>query len=120
MLYPANSVSATNGVPAALMCRARDYILHQFYRDEAIDRKRICLVAQIPTDEVTEILTSIAKWSRTNGWHLLLPPDKEFEEKHQELKIRQDSYWRMKEEMFLEMESDAKSPRRKRKISERK
>lgn len=102
------------------MCRARDYILYQFYRDEVIDRKQICLVTQIPTDEITEILTSIAKWNRTNGWHLILPPDREFEEKHQELKIRQDSYWRVKEEMFQEMETEAKSPRRKRKISERK
>lgn len=27
VLYPANSFSATSGVPAELMCRARDYVV---------------------------------------------------------------------------------------------
>lgn len=28
ILYPAGSISGTNGVPAELMCRARDYIVN--------------------------------------------------------------------------------------------
>lgn len=116
-IYPAKIVSATNGVPAELMCRARDYILYQFYRNEFIDRKKISLITQIPPEEVVEVLQTIAKWDGRNGWQLLMPQNLQFEERNPELKQRQDVYWRSKEELFTEMEQEARSPRRKRKIS---
>lgn len=121
-LYPAESVSGTNGVPAELMCRARDYILYQFYRDEVIDRRKISNVTQIPADEVKDILLTVA-YRHQKQWRLLLPPSPQFEEQHQEVKQRQDAYWRAKESTYLEWqrqaEAEEKSPRRKRKTSER-
>lgn len=116
-IYPPNTVSTTNGVPAEQMCRARDYILYQFYRNEFIDRKKISLVTQLPPDEVKELLSTISKWDGKNCWQLLLPPNTQFEEQHVELKQRQDILWRSKDEIFAEMEYEARSPRRKRKIS---
>lgn len=100
------------------MCRARDYILYQFYRDEVVDRRKISNTTQIPADEVKEILQTVAKWEQ-NKWQLLLQPNPEFDDQHQELKLRQDAYWRGKEENFQELETEDKSPRRKRKISVR-
>lgn len=117
VIYPPKTVSATNGVSAELMCRARDYILYQFYRNEFIDRKKISTVTQVPPDEVKELLLTISKWEGKNGWQLLRPPDQRFEQKYPELKQRQDNFWRSKEEHFIEMEQEARSPRRKRKIS---
>lgn len=100
------------------MCRARDYILYQFYRNEYIDRKKISIVTQIPPDEVKEILLTIAKWDRLSGyWQMITPPNLQFDEQYQELKQRQDVYWRAKDELFQELEQEAKSPRRKRKTS---
>ena len=99
------------------MCRARDYILYQFYRNEFIDRKKISLVTQVPPDEVKELLQTISKCDGKNGWQLLRAPDLRFEQKYPELKQRQDIFWRSKEELFIEMEQEARSPRRKRKIS---
>lgn len=116
-IYPPKTVSSTNGVSAELMCRARDYILYQFYRNEFIDRKKISTVTQVPSDEVKELMLTIAKWDSKNGWQLLRPPCPRFEQKYPELKQRQDIFWRSKEEIFLEMEQEARSPRRKRKIS---
>lgn len=116
-IYPPKSVSPTNGVSAELMCRARDYILYQFYRNEFIDRKKISLVTQIPPDEVKEILLTISKFLGKNGWQLLRSPNSQFEEKYPEIKQRQDVFWRSKDEAFLELEQEARSPRRKRKIS---
>lgn len=116
-IYPAKTVSSTNGVSAELMCRARDYILYQFYRNEFIDRKKISLIAQVPAEEVVELLATVAKLDGKNGWQLLCPPNLRFEQKYPELKQRQDNYWRSKEEIFMEMEQEARSPRRKRKIS---
>lgn len=117
VIHPPKSVSATNGVPAELMCRARDYILYQFYRNESIDRKRIGLITQVPPDEVKELLQGLASYCQKYGWQLLRPPDLRFETEHSELKQRQDLFWKSKDENFLELEQDAKSPRRKRKIS---
>lgn len=121
-LYQPESVSGINGVPAELMCRARDYILYQFYRNEVIDRRKISNVTQIPADEVKQILLTVAKRHRKQ-WQLLVPPNPQFEEQHQEVKQRQDAYWRAKEATYLEWqrlaEVEEKSPRRKRKVSER-
>lgn len=116
-IYPSKTVSKTNGVSAELMCRARDYILYQFYRNEFIDRKKISTVTQVPSDEVLELLSTISKWDGKNGWQLLCPANLRFEQKNPELKQRQDNFWRSKEELFLEMEQEARSPRRKRKTS---
>lgn len=99
------------------MCRARDYILYQFYRNEFIDRKKISNVTQVPAQEVEELLQTVSKWDSKSGWQLLQPPNQRFEQKYPELKQRQDNFWRSKEEIFIDLEQDARSPRRKRKIS---
>lgn len=119
ILYPEKSVSSTNGVTADLMCRARDYVIYQFYRNEPVDRKKISVVVQIPSEEIKDILQTMASFHRKNGWQLLRPPNYQFEEQFQELKQRQDLFWHAKEELFLELEHEAKSPRRKRKVSQR-
>lgn len=123
-LYLPDSVSGTNGVPAQLMCRARDYILYLFYRNERIDREKISNITQIPMEEVKEILLTVAM-RIDKQWQLVQPPNPIFEQQHEELKQRQDAYWRAKESslyqrMELEERSrEDKSPRRKRKLSER-
>lgn len=104
------------------MCRARDYILYQFYCNESIDRRKISNITQIPADEVYELLLTVAKRHKKQ-WQLILPADPNFDREHPEVKQRQDAYWRAKELTYLEwqrqVEADEKSPRRKRKISER-
>lgn len=52
----------------------------------------------------------------TKNWILILPPDISFETKYQELKQRQDIYWKAKEVKFQEMEENI-LPRRTRKKS---
>lgn len=116
-IYAPKTVSPTNGVSAELMCRARDYILYQFYRNEFIDRKKISTVTQVPPEEILELLQTISKLDGKSGWQLLCPPNYRFEQKYPELKQRQDIFWRSKDDLFLEMEQEARSPRRKRKIS---
>lgn len=82
------------------------------------------LNTQLPPDEVKEILLTVAKLEKSkNKWHLLQSPDVQFEKNNQELKQRQDVYWRAKEVKFQEMEMDQKSQSkrsRKRSIRESK
>lgn len=122
ILYPADSVSSIHGVPAEFMCRARDYVLYQFSKMDYVSRQKVILNTQLPADEVKEILLTVAKLDTAkNKWHLLQPPDVQFEKNNQELKQRQDVYWRAKELKFQEMEMDQKSQskrQRKRSIRE--
>lgn len=87
-----------------------------------VSRQKVILNTQLPADEVKEILLTVAKLDTAkNKWHLLQPPDVQFEKNNQELKQRQDVYWRAKELKFQEMESDQKSQskrQRKRSIRE--
>lgn len=98
--------------------------LYQFSKFEYVSRQKVILNTQIPPDEVKEILLTVAKLDNSkNKWHLLLSPDVEFEKNNQELKQRQDVYWRAKEIKFQEMEMDQKSQSkrsRKRSIRETK
>ncbi|XP_031623185.1 DNA-directed RNA polymerase III subunit RPC5 [Contarinia nasturtii] len=121
VIYPPKTVSSTNGVSAELMCRARDYIIYQFHRNEFIDRTKISTVTQVPPEEVKELLQTIAKWDGKNGWQLLQPPvattNTRSESWYKEVETRQDNFWRAKDSLFAQMEQEARSPRRKRKIS---
>lgn len=62
-------------------------------------------------------MLSCGRPDKTNGWVLLQPPDPTFEEKYQELKERQEVYWRAKEVKFQEMETERGPPKRTRKRS---
>lgn len=86
-------------------------------KNEFIDRKKIAVITQIPPEEVKQILLSCGRPDATNGWALLQPPDTTFEEKYQELKERQEVYWRAKEVKFQEMEIERGPPKRTRKRS---
>lgn len=61
---------------------------------------------------------SIAKLDLSSNWKLIQLPDPTFESKFQELKQRQDVYWRAKEQKFKEMEEQI-LPKRTRKKSMR-
>lgn len=61
---------------------------------------------------------SVAGPVKKYGWQLLQPPDPTFEDKYQELKERQEVYWRAKEVKFQEMESERSKRPRKRSIRE--
>ncbi|KAJ6641862.1 DNA-directed RNA polymerase III subunit RPC5 [Pseudolycoriella hygida] len=109
-LYPDGSVSAIHGVPAEFMRRGRDYVLYQFSKMDYVSRQKVILNTQLPPDEVHEILQTVAQLDRLkNKWHLLLPPDLQFEKNNQEIKQRQDNIWRAMEVKFQEMELDQKS-----------
>lgn len=118
ILYPVGSVSSLHGVPAELMCRARDYILFKLIKNDYLDRRKIALVVQMPAEELLEIFQSVAKLQPNKGWELLLPPDDSFELKYPDIVQRQQLYWRAKDEMFREMDLE-KSPKRVRKKSVR-
>lgn len=96
--------------------------LYQFSKMDYVSRQKIILNTQLPPDEVKEILLTVAKLDTSkNKWHLLQSPDIQFEKNNQELKQRQDVYWRAKELKFQEMEMDQKSQSkrsRKRSIRE--
>ncbi|XP_055373249.1 DNA-directed RNA polymerase III subunit RPC5 [Condylostylus longicornis] len=116
ILYPEESVSKTNGVSAELMCRARDYVIYKFSKQEYLHRRKVIIATQLPPEETTEILTSIAKLNPEKKWELLLPPDVGFESRYPDLVQRQEGMWNLTQEKYLGMDFE-KSPKRSRKRS---
>lgn len=123
ILYPAEFVSLINGVPAEVMCRGRDYVIHKLMRNEMnfLNRQKISTITQLPHEETREILESVACVKindRAKVWDVLKPPDYDFEKRHPEIVQRQEAFWKAQEEKFVEMETE-KSEKRVRKKSVR-
>lgn len=114
VLYPANTFSATSGVPAELMCRARDYVLYQFTQNQHVERKKMSSVLKIPSEEIKEIFTGIAKLRRhSKEWELKLPNDVDFIIKYGDFAQKQDSMWKHRFQQLSQFLKDNMSQRRK-------
>lgn len=113
IIYPEGSVSGTNGVPAEQMCKARDYILYRFTQCDKLERQQLALITQLPTEEIREILCSVARLNSDRTWSLLLPPNEEFSANEQEISDRQNAFWTARADKFNEMEKCTKRVRKK-------
>ncbi|XP_048508033.1 DNA-directed RNA polymerase III subunit RPC5 isoform X2 [Athalia rosae] len=120
LVYPKDTVSAHNGIPTDLMCRARDYVLLAFTESQYIDRKPISSVIKLPSEEVTEIFTNLARHQPKKGWTLILPRNQEFLDRYPEISQRQDMLWEAKRKHLREaMETHNQPPQRQRRKSNR-
>ncbi|XP_034481389.1 DNA-directed RNA polymerase III subunit RPC5 [Drosophila innubila] len=119
VVFPEKMLSHANGVTAEQMIRARDYILYRFSRTPYLYRNQVMTATQLPPAETLDVLSTVARVNSTKRWELLLPPDKEFEQKHVELVQRQELHWRATEQSYNEMDW-AKETKRVRKRSTRK
>ncbi|XP_054732152.1 DNA-directed RNA polymerase III subunit RPC5 [Anastrepha obliqua] len=116
IIYPADTLSNSNGVSSELMIRARDYVLFRFSRVKYLYRRQVISATQLPPDEAAEVLHSVARLNSEKKWELLVTPNKEFEQRYPELVQRQEMVWRATEQTYNEMDFE-KSPKRSRKRS---
>ncbi|XP_055625347.1 DNA-directed RNA polymerase III subunit RPC5 [Toxorhynchites rutilus septentrionalis] len=113
IIYPEGSVSRTNGVPAEQMCKARDYILYRYTQCDTLERHQLALITQLPTEEIHEILNSVAKLNSDRSWSLLLPPNEDFSTNELEISDRQNAFWAAQADNFNDMEKCTKrSPKK--------
>ncbi|XP_053690133.1 DNA-directed RNA polymerase III subunit RPC5 [Sabethes cyaneus] len=119
-IYLEGSVSSINGVPAEQMCKARDYILYRFTQCDKLDRHQLALITQLPTEEIREILCSIAKLNSDRSWSMLLPPNEDFSGTELEISDRQNAFWTARADKFNEMEKSNKRVRKRSARSESK
>ncbi|XP_029043499.1 DNA-directed RNA polymerase III subunit RPC5 [Osmia bicornis bicornis] len=120
LIYAKDTVSSYNGIPAELMCRARDYVLLSFTEHEYLHRKTIASVIKLHTDEIKEIFTNLAIHEPKKGWRLIIPPCKEFSERYPEIAQRQEMFWEAKRKYLREaMEVQNQIPQRQRRKSNR-
>lgn len=56
--------------------------LLSFTEHEFLDRKTISSVIKLPPDEIKEIFINLAVHEPKKGWHLVIPPTKEFIERY--------------------------------------
>ncbi|XP_063240681.1 DNA-directed RNA polymerase III subunit RPC5 [Bacillus rossius redtenbacheri] len=96
VLHPKDSASDLHGVPAEIMCRARDHILHQLDQHQFVDRRQVAAEVRLPFEEVKELLSQVARLRPGRGWELLLPLDDDFLSRHPEVAERQRLWWEAK------------------------
>ncbi|KAK2576209.1 hypothetical protein KPH14_005579 [Odynerus spinipes] len=120
LIYLKDTVSSQNGIPAELMCRARDYVLLSFTEQQFLDRKAISTVIKLPSEEIREIFVNLATHQPKKGWQLLVPPNKEFCERYPEIAQRQEMFWEAKRKYLREiLEPQTQVPQRQRRRSNR-
>ncbi|XP_046406412.1 DNA-directed RNA polymerase III subunit RPC5-like [Ischnura elegans] len=126
LLYPECTRSRYNGVPASIMCRARDYLLTMFYQQKYVSQIKFIDFVKIPREEAKEMLTDIAMYYTSKGWDLIFPDDDDFMERYPEVAKGQQKLLEDRRAIldvaFKEMHEPSKSPdvpRRQRKKSGR-
>lgn len=70
---------------------------------------------RIPTEEVKEIFTGIAKLKHNKGWELALPTDHDFITKHLDTVNRQNLMWDQRAKQVSDYFKDNKDKRQRRK-----
>lgn len=120
LIYTKDSVSSQNGIPAELMCRARDYILLSFTEQQFLDRRAVSTIIKLPSEEIREIFMNLATHVPKRGWQLIVPPNKEFGEKYPEIAQRQEMFWEAKRKYLREtLGPQNQVPQRQRRRSNR-
>lgn len=80
-----------------------------------MERKKVSSVIRIPTEEVKEIFTGIAKLKHNKGWELALPTDHDFISKHLDTVNRQNLMWEQKAKQVSDYFKDTKDKKHRRK-----
>lgn len=145
LVYPPGSVSQHSGISDQLMCRARDYVvsltfflihtqvffiiilsinlcsqLYLFTKSQYVDRRKVAAAVKLPSEEVKEILSSVARFQPEKGWELFIPPDPDFDTKYPDVVQRQTHFWDARQKLFNEMLSGEQvTLKRQRKKSQR-
>ncbi|KAK8757182.1 hypothetical protein V5799_000117 [Amblyomma americanum] len=77
VLYPKDSFSPRTGVPAEIMCRARDFLLFLYTQSRHVTQTKFAETVRLCPDDVKVLLKEIAK-PTPGGWEFLLPFDRDF------------------------------------------
>ncbi|KAF5282469.1 hypothetical protein FQR65_LT14277 [Abscondita terminalis] len=117
ILFPVNTFSAISGVPAELMCKARDYILILFTKNQYVERRKVSSVIKIPSEEIKEIFVGISKLRNNKGWELTLPVNMEFVNKYPDVVQKQSTLWESREQQLSDFFKDSTNKDRKRRKS---
>lgn len=98
----------------------RSFLIFQLYlftQKQYVDRRKVSSVIKLPTEEVKEIFTGIARLRTNRGWELLLPTDTVFIDKYPDVVQRQQLFWEAKQKQFNDLIRDCKTPQRQRRKS---
>ncbi|XP_045475920.1 DNA-directed RNA polymerase III subunit RPC5 [Harmonia axyridis] len=117
VLYPPETMSPICGVPSENMCRARDYLLYLFTKNQFVERKKVASIVKVPAEEVKEIFKGVSSLRHNKGWELNLDTDFDFIAKHPDIEQRQTLLW---EQRYIQVCDFLKEKKRRKSRSESK
>ncbi|XP_077528170.1 DNA-directed RNA polymerase III subunit RPC5-like [Haemaphysalis longicornis] len=96
VLYPKDTFSPNTGVPAEIICRARDFLLYLFTQSRHVSQAKFARAVNLPGEDIKTLLSDVAK-PTPEGWEFLLPCDTDFITKFPEVAQRQQLCWGAKQ-----------------------
>ncbi|XP_044759319.1 DNA-directed RNA polymerase III subunit RPC5 [Coccinella septempunctata] len=117
VLYPPDTLSPICGVPSDNMCRARDYLLYLFTKNQFVERKKVASIVKVPAEEVKEIFKGVSSLRHNKGWELNLETDFDFIAKYPDIEQRQTLLW---EQRYIQVCDFLKEKKRRKSRSESK
>ncbi|XP_077979709.1 DNA-directed RNA polymerase III subunit RPC5-like [Glandiceps talaboti] len=93
VLYPKDTVSASSGISADILCRGRDYIMWKFTQNRWVIRKEVAVVTRLPSEDIKEILEQMSRIQVNKGWQFLRDYDAGFVKQYPEVVQRQQMLW---------------------------
>lgn len=86
-----------------------------FKQNQYVERRKVSSVIRVPSEEIKEIFTGIAKLRHNKGWELALPTDHDFIAKHPDIVMRQNSIWEQRSKQLSEFLKDPKEKKQRQK-----
>lgn len=88
-----NSIPFTN-VSIDWLCKARDFILYKFTKQDSLSRLELIEQVRIPPDVISEILGQFSVFNKqTRSWNFIYSKDEEFIRDYVEIVHKQDELW---------------------------
>ena len=91
--FDPNSIPFTN-ISTEMLCKARDYVLFKFTKEESLSRLELIEQVKIPPSVIGEILSQFSFFNKeTRSWHFIYSKDEKFIANHKAIVDNQAQIW---------------------------
>lgn len=102
-VFDVNSIPFTN-ISVDMLCRARDFVLYQFTKQESLSRLELIEQIRVPADVISEILAQFSNFNKqTRSWDFVYSRDETFLATYKEIVQKQELQWEAASNQLLSM-----------------
>lgn len=95
VLYKDGSYSDFNGISCDVLRSARDQMLFCFTKSCLVKRNQISNIANLPKEEMLQIMEGVSTWQPGQGWKFKLEYDEQFATEYPLIVKQQSDQWKL-------------------------